>query len=233
MYSVLAWRAPLKAPMVERRQVGPVGVRWVWVHRGVHTPVWLQRRRVDRAVAYLQSQHITQGVVPPDMVAEGIAPISTVSLRERLVITQLEGLLLEKKVSPHQATVAVVAERLTARQASIVEQLALAHRHLLLQAQGAEPLCQRLRRYYGVAVQCNVSPWVLERCDAVVAFAPGAKVTEGIVTYDETAPLPTLYWPQAWEKPEQVSVLQGWSMVAHTGQWQDDWGKLALITREL
>lgn len=230
MYSVLAWRAPSKAPMVERRQVGPIAVQWVWVHRGSHTPQWVLRRRVNRAVAYLQSQRITQGVVPSDMVAEGIDPISTVSLRERLAPTQLGWQLQDKGVLPHQATVAVVAQRLRPVQGQIVEQLALTHRHLLLQAQGAEALCQRLRRYYGVAVQCNPGLPAMERCDGGIAFAPWAGVGDSIVTYDETVCLPPLRWPESWAKPTEVSTLEGWAMVAHTGAWQDDWSKLAFLT---
>lgn len=231
MYSVVAWRAPSKAPLAQRCPLGPIWVQGLWLERTERTPKWLVRHRVNRGRKWLESRGITQGVCPPEM--EGLAPVSTVALRQGLAVAQLAQVLAQQAIPPPLATVGLVAERMTPRLFQTVEQLALRHRHVLLQVAGGEEACQRLRGLYGVAVQCNLGLNALRRCDAVVGFAPMAGLEPAVVTYDETAWLPPLCWPTQWQCPPQVSPLQGWAMVANTETWKEDWVKLALMTEIL
>lgn len=230
MYSVLAWRAPSKEPLTQRWRLGPIWVQGVWVERTERTPKWLLRRRIKRSVTWLHGQGITQGVYPKDMAVEGIAPVSTVALRQGLATVWLKNHLEKQGILPKEATVGLVAQRITPQVLQTLEQLALTHRQVHLEVADGEQACQRLRRLYGVAVQCNLGLNAFSRCDAVVAFAPMAGLTAQVVTYEEESPLPPLQWPEQWSCPPEVLPIEGWAMVASTEMWQDNWVKLALTT---
>lgn len=234
MYGVLKFREPSKENKLERWPVGPIWVQGVWIDKGQRTPPWLVGYRVKRAVRYLQVQGITQGIYPPEMAvwAEGVSPVSTVALGECLASVLLVDCLQDKQISPAQATVGLVADRITLRLGRTLEHMALHHRHVLLEVPGGEDLCQHLRRRYGVAIQCNLGAGALQRCDGVVAFAPMEGVKATVSTYEKELVLPTLCWPSQWPCPREVSPLQGWAMVANTETWQENWTKLALINRE-
>lgn len=237
MYGVLAWRRPIKAGQKERLQVGTVGVQRVWIDRAERTPTWLVKRRVVKGAKDLLTHGITQGVYPREMAPWveplGLGPVSTLALRQRLAVALLERCLEEKAIVPAQATVALVAQRATPQVVQTLQQLALAHRHVLLQLPQGQPLCQQLRQLYGVAVQCNPGLGALKRCDGVVAFAPMPGLRPQVATYDQVTTLPDLHWPEQWPCPPEVSPLQGWAMVANTETWQDNWVNLALIHREI
>ncbi|WP_409969437.1 hypothetical protein RFF05_05840 [Bengtsoniella intestinalis] len=228
MYGVMVWREPVKGPLIQRWRLGPIWVQGVWIQRTERTPNWLVRRRVAQGVRWLNQQGIHQGVCPPDM--EGLEPVSTVALRQGLAMVCLERCLQEKGLPPQQATVGLVAERITPQVMRVIEGLVLCHRHLCLQMPQGEQMCEALRRLYGVAVQCNLGAEALENCDGVVAFAPMDGVHPDVVTYQEAQPMPPLQWPAQWTCPPEVSPLQAWAMVASTETWKEEWVKLALVT---
>lgn len=224
MYSVLAWRTPSKAPLMERRQLGPISVQWAWVNRGSHTPAWVLRRRVDKATLALNRHGISQGVFPAEMAPVGIHPVDSIALRQHLAVALLERQLLQ----PAQSTVALVGGTMTPTFTKTLTQLALRYRHVLLQATGSEAVCQQLRSRYGVAVQCNPGLSQLNGADGIIAFTPLPGLRPHIATYDTAPPLPELTWPPSWSLPKPLTVLDGWSMVAGSGQWQDRWSNVAL-----
>ena len=174
---------------------------------GSRTPERILRRRVLAAEKRLRKAGVTEIVLPENFAIEGhldgIRPVSTLPLRQALAADWLRRELRERGLRPADTRTAVAADRLTGEVVRTVPDLALRHRHVLLDVPyGGEELCRSLRREYGVSLLLaeNVQQ---QGADAWVLFAPreqaGGKALV-LPLYDEAFPMPVPALPPALEE---------------------------------
>jgi len=177
------------------------------VLRGSRTPERILRRRVLAAEKRLRRAGVTEVVLPKDFTMpehlDGIRPVSTLPLRQALAADWLRRELKERGMRPADTRTAVTADRLTGEVVRTVTDLALRHRHVLLDVPyGGEELCRSLRREYGVSLLLaeNVPQ---QEADAWVLFSPRKQIGEKSLVlplYDEAVPMSIPVLPPALEE---------------------------------
>ena len=131
--------------------------------------------------------------------------MSTLALRRRLAADWVRQALAEGGVPPGGARVAVSAAQMTGELVRTVTELSLRHRYVLLDVPyGAEELCRRLRREYGVSLLLGPSKDQMEGAEALVLFDPrtdlSLKNPVALRLYDEGQALPPLSLPPEAEE---------------------------------
>ena len=177
------------------------------VLRGSRTPERILHRRVLAAEKRLRKAGVTEIILPNHFTMtehlDGIQPVSTLPLRQALAADWLRRELKERGLRPADTRTAVAADRLTGEVVRTVTDLALRHRHVLLDVPyGGEELCRSLRREYGVSLLLteNVQR---QGADAWVLFSPREQAGEKALVlplYDEAFPMPLPVLPPALEE---------------------------------
>ncbi len=177
------------------------------VLRGSRTPERILHRRVLAAEKRLRKAGVTEIILPNHFTMtehlDGIQPVSTLPLRQALAADWLRRELKERGLRPADTRTAVAADRLTGEVVRTVTDLALRHRHVLLDVPyGGEELCRSLRREYGVSLLLaeNVQQ---QGADAWVLFSPREQAGEKplvLPLYDEAFPMPAPVLPPALEE---------------------------------
>lgn len=177
------------------------------VLRGSRTPERILHRRVLAAEKRLRKAGVTEIILPNYFTMaehlDGIQPVSTLPLRQALAADWLRRELKERGLRPADTRTAVAADRLTGEVVRTVTDLALRHRHVLLDVPyGGEELCRSLRREYGVSLLLaeNVQR---QGADAWVLFSPREQAGEKALVlplYDEAFPMPLPVLPPALEE---------------------------------
>ena len=177
------------------------------VLRGSRTPERILHRRVLAAEKRLRKAGVTEIILPNHFTMtehlDGIQPVSTLPLRQALAADWLRRELKERGLRPADTRTAVAADRLTGEVVRTVTDLALRHRHVLLDVPyGGEELCRSLRLEYGVSLLLaeNVQR---QGADAWVLFSPREQAGEKALVlplYDEAFPMPLPVLPPALEE---------------------------------
>ena len=180
----------------------------VEILRGPHTPERILRRRVLAAEKRLRKLGVTRVVLPEDFAAaehpEGIAPVSTLPLRQALAADWVRKELETRGLRLAGARVAVSADRLTGEVVRTVTELVLRHRYVLLHVpHGGEELCRSLRREYGVSLLLTAEAAQLQEADVLLLFSPRDGCREhplSLSLSDEAAPMPLPTLPPVLEE---------------------------------
>ncbi|MCI8813164.1 MAG: hypothetical protein HFG12_08015 [Oscillibacter sp.] len=216
MIGILLWKEPQrglrqKPVTLSERNILHMRFLCAEITRGLRTPEAALGWRVSSAARRMRKMGVTRAVLPEgfaygaQLEKQGLRPVSTLSLRRRLAADWVRQALAEGGVSPGGARVAVSAAQMTGELVRTVTELSLRHRYVLLDVPyGAEELCRRLRREYGVSLLLGADREQLEGADALVLFDPRTDLRRrGGVTlplYDEAAPMRGLSLPPALEE---------------------------------
>jgi len=233
MVGVLIWKEPQSGKRqknITLREVSILHMRCMQVEilRKPRTPEGVLHHRVLAAEKRLRKLGVTQVVLPEGLKlmdhAEGVAPVSTMPLRQALAADQVRRSLNEKGIRIASARVAVTADRLTGEVVRTVTQLCLRHRYVLLDVpQGGEELCRRLRREYGVSLLLGPDKSQIEGAEALVLFDRREELAGEnpavVILYDESAPLPPLLLPPTLEEklPRGADRVQLLAALLHAG----------------
>lgn len=216
MIGILLWKESQKGigqrpVMLVERNILHMRFLCAEIVRGPRTPETALSWRVSSAARRLRRAGITQVVLPEGFLwgiqleKHGLRPVSTLALRRRLAADWVRQGLAQQGVSPGGARVAVSAAQMTGELVRTVTELSLRHRYVLLDVPyGAEELCRRLRREYGVSLLLGPDREQLETADALVLFDPRTDLRrKGGVTlplYDEAEPMGGVSLPPALEE---------------------------------
>lgn len=235
MIGILLWKEPqggLRQRPVTLTERNILHMRFLCaeITRGPRTPETALGWRVSSAARRMRRAGVTRAVLPDgfpckaQLERQGIRPVSTLALRRRLAADWVRQSLAERGMSPGGARVAVSAAQMTGELVRTVTELSLRHRYVLLDVPyGAEELCRRLRREYGVSLLLGPDREQLEEADAVVLFDPRTDLRRrsGVTLplYDEGAPMGGLSLPPALEErlPEGAGRGQLLAALLETG----------------
>lgn len=154
---------------------------------------FLQRLSAARAARALSRQGVRQAVFPTDyphediFVRHGILPVDTLPLYRRMAPLIVKRRMGQLGLSPGTTTVAVVAESLDGELRTIVTELALQVRYVMLSlSQPAEDFCGGLKREYGVSVVQQPGRKQLGQADVLLLLRPpeeGERWENGLVLH--------------------------------------------------
>jgi len=163
---------------LKRRRIGGVVLLEVSLGKGGRLR---ERMNARRAAKELAKRRIREAVFPVDyphgdlFARKGILPVDTLPLYRAMAPEIVKQRLRQLEFSAATTTAAITAERMTAEVGTILRELAMMVRYVMLSADGGEELCAQLRREYGVSVIRQPQSSRIDGADVLLLLRPPEK----------------------------------------------------------